>query len=389
MKARRFLPSRRSPCLLGHGSRSVRVARRRPNFGGYLRRSLGALVAACVATALPIHVAANELIVFPRVEVLHTQGRADDPETTEGTAAASIFYAGDWRQLRALVEFNLQYDYSNTEIVREKEFERAQLGWRFDPANTVWVGRYHTPLGYWNTAHHHGAHLQTSISRPRIHEFEDDGGILPVHFFGLLLQGIQSNHEGALSYDVGAASGPTLSEGALEPVEVLAPQRWGKPSFVGRLSWRPDAVGESEVGAFAAQTRIPVLDPIADEVRQTIGGAFANFDFTPWRVVAELFWVRDAFRSTGKASDFAVAMIEGEYRVSHMWVLFARHEALGAGARDAYLDRFPDYPKARTVGGVRWDITHHQALTFEVARHARRDGVVYTQTALQWSTAFP
>jgi hypothetical protein len=355
-----------------------------------LRRSLGGLlVAACIAAALPTHTAANEFLVFPRLEVLHTQPHAEQAESTEGTAAASIFYAGDWRQLRALVEFNLEYEYSRTDIAREKEFERAQLGWQFDPGNTLWIGRYHTPLGYWNTAHHHGAHLQTSISRPRIHEFEDEGGILPVHFFGLLLQGIQSNHEGALSYDVGAASGPTLSDGALEPVEVLAPQRWGKPSFVGRLSWRPDAVGESEVGAFAAHTRIPVLDPIADEVGQTIAGAFANFDLGRWRVVGELFWVRDSFRSTGNASRFVVGMIEAEYRASDMWVLFARHEALGAGARDAYLDRFPDYPKARTVGGVRFDITHHQALTFEVARHERRDGVIYTETALQWSTVFP
>src|SRR6267142_225943 len=102
--------------------------------------------------------------------------------------------------------------------------------------------------------------------RPRIHEFEDEGGILPVHFFGLLLSGIQSSRDGTLSYDVGAASGPTLTDGVLEPVKFLAPPRFGKPSFVGRIAWRPDVGAESEFGVFGAHSRIPVVDAPTDEI---------------------------------------------------------------------------------------------------------------------------
>jgi hypothetical protein len=29
-----------------------------------------------------------------------------------------------------------------------------------------WAGRFHSPYGYWNTAFHHGAQLQTSLLRP-------------------------------------------------------------------------------------------------------------------------------------------------------------------------------------------------------------------------------
>jgi len=354
------------------------------------RRFLAFLaVAAGLAGGLPTPATAHELLVFPRAEVLHTDARAGEPESNEWKVGASVFYTSDWRQLRALVELSLVYTHAPDDIEREKEFERAQLGWQFDPNNTVWVGRYHTPIGYWNTAHHHGAHLQTSISRPRIHEFEDEGGILPVHFFGLLLSGIQSSRDGALSYDVGAASGPTLTDGALEPVKVLAPQRFGKASFVGRLAWRPDVGAESEFGGFGAHSRIPVADVPADEIGQTIGGGYVNLDLSPWRLVGEAFWVRNAFRSTGQASSFVAGLVEVEFRASSSWVLFARHEAIGARWRDAYLDRFPDFPKARTVAGVRYDITHHQAVTFEVANHKRRDDVRYLQTALQWSTALP
>jgi len=44
------------------------------------------------------------------------------------------------------------------------------------------VVRYHTPVGYWNTAFHHGAWLQTTISRPDMVRF--GGTFIPVHFVG-------------------------------------------------------------------------------------------------------------------------------------------------------------------------------------------------------------
>ena len=46
------------------------------------------------------------------------------------------------------------------------------------------AGRTHTGFGYWNNAYHHGRWLQPTIARPRWVAFEDDGGILPVHWVG-------------------------------------------------------------------------------------------------------------------------------------------------------------------------------------------------------------
>ena len=44
---------------------------------------------------------------------------------------------------------------------------------RFDHSDQlkVSVGRYHTPINYWNTAFHHGQWLQTSIARPEMVQF--------------------------------------------------------------------------------------------------------------------------------------------------------------------------------------------------------------------------
>lgn len=356
-----------------------------------LVRKLGpaAALAVCLACVAPASVRAQDLLLFPRALVEHTGAHAGQADATEWLAATSVFYSTHWRQLRGLAELNLVYSLVDGQSKRESEFERAQIGWQFDPSDTVWIGRYHTPIGYWNTAHHHGAQLQTSITRPRIVEFEDDGGVLPMHYFGLLLQGIRAYGEGSITYDLGAASGPTLRSDGLEPVKVVAHPHVGKPSFVGRLAWRPDAVAETDVGAFAADSRIPVDIAPADEIEQVAVGSYASLDLSPWRLLGVVHWVRNASRNTGSASRFVATTVQAEYRTAPAWVLFTRHEATASGAKDPYLARFPDFPKARTVAGVRFEVTRRQALTFEIASHKRRDSVTYLQSALQWSAVAP
>ena len=62
----------------------------------------------------------------------------------------------------------------------EFEVERLIVRYDFSDYAKLSVGRYHTQLGYWNTAFHHGAWLQTTVSRPQAVKF--GGTVLPVHF---------------------------------------------------------------------------------------------------------------------------------------------------------------------------------------------------------------
>ena len=88
--------------------------------------------------------------------------------------------------VRALVELVVERDADGQIGV---DLERVQAGYAFGDALTMWAGRYHTPYGYWNTAFHHGAQIQTSILRPKFIDFEDKGGILPSHTVGLWATG--------------------------------------------------------------------------------------------------------------------------------------------------------------------------------------------------------
>jgi hypothetical protein len=61
------------------------------------------------------------------------------------------------------------------------DIERYQLTYKANPYFSASVGRFHTSIGYYNTAYHHGTWFSTAEGRPIMYLFEDSGGILPVH----------------------------------------------------------------------------------------------------------------------------------------------------------------------------------------------------------------
>src|SRR6266566_1949968 len=61
---------------------------------------------------------------------------------------------------RALFELNFEVGSDGSVGV---DLERAQLGYQFADSATVWLGRFHTPYGYYNTAFHHGQQIATSL----------------------------------------------------------------------------------------------------------------------------------------------------------------------------------------------------------------------------------
>lgn len=69
------------------------------------------------------------------------------------------------------------------------DVERVLIKYVVSDYLNVVVGKHHTPIGYWNTAYHHGSLLQPTARRPLLFRFEDEGGLLPIHTTGILFQG--------------------------------------------------------------------------------------------------------------------------------------------------------------------------------------------------------
>ena len=85
------------------------------------------------------------------------------------------------------------------------DVERSIIRYDYNDFFKLSFGRYHTPIGYWNTAFHHGAWLQTTIARPDFVKF--GGTFIPVHFLGFLAEGNIPSGGAGLSYNVGVGNG--------------------------------------------------------------------------------------------------------------------------------------------------------------------------------------
>ncbi len=109
--------------------------------------------------------------------------------------------------VKSLIELVFEVD-AHGEVVTD--FERAQVGYTFNDQITLWGGRFHTPYGYWNTAFHNGAQIQTSVLRPRFLAFGDKGGVLPSHMVGLWATGKIGADKGKITYDAFAGNGPKI-----------------------------------------------------------------------------------------------------------------------------------------------------------------------------------
>jgi hypothetical protein len=76
--------------------------------------------------------------------------------------------------------------------------ERILLKYDSDDHLKMSFGRYHTGIGYYNTAFHSGAWLQTTADRPLIMEFAHDGGLLPTQAIGVSITGSVSSGKAGL-----------------------------------------------------------------------------------------------------------------------------------------------------------------------------------------------
>lgn len=81
------------------------------------------------------------------------------------------------------------------------DLERALIKYEVNTYMNFIIGKHHTPIGYWNTAYHHGTLLQPTTRRPLAFLFEDEGGILPIHTTGIMVSGDHISSLG-LGYDV-------------------------------------------------------------------------------------------------------------------------------------------------------------------------------------------
>ena len=128
------------------------------------------------------------------------------------------------------------------------DIERYLLQYSYNDYFNLSAGRGHTAIGYYNTEYHHSSWLQTATGRPFLFDFEDHGGILPIHLVGATASGQVPSGSLGLHYVAeignGRASRTPLTE---EPVQNDVDDQNHKAfNFAGFV--RPEAVRGLQTG---------------------------------------------------------------------------------------------------------------------------------------------
>jgi hypothetical protein len=128
------------------------------------------------------------------------------------------------------------------------DVERYLIEYSYSDYFKLAAGRWHTAIGYYNTAYHHSTWFQTTTGRPFLFNFEDRGGILPIHSVGVSASGLIPSGPLGLHYVAevgnGRASRTPLTE---EPVQNVVDDQNHKAYNLAVFA-RPEKVRGLQVG---------------------------------------------------------------------------------------------------------------------------------------------
>ncbi len=327
----------------------------------------------------------GEFIPFPQVTLHFHNQDAGAAQQHGSESLVDFFYTakyGDWRLLGEAVVGD-----------DEREIERLALG-RVTPAgNQIWLGRYHTALGHWNHKFHHGMYLQTTIHRPSIIEWEDDGGVIPAHATGISLGGEHEVNDRIVHYALEFGLGPALGgDGQLVPFNLLdMSEGEHKLAVTAKLvSYSADDPFDDS-GLFAGLITIPSVAADIREVQQMVLGAYSNYTVDKLIWHASLFYVGNTLNLAGnpdKEESFVYAYIQPEYNFDITWTYYGRWEKAFNAKDDLYLQQIPSFVTERALIGTRYQMESSQALKFELA-NMEQYGQRFFSIEVQWSAAMP
>ncbi len=147
--------------------------------------------------------------------------------------------------------------------------DRVLLKYDYSDHLKLSFGRYHTNIGYYNTAFHSGKWLQTTADRPLVMEFADQGGLLPTQAVGISATGLIPSGRLGLNYVFEYGSSDTIRSD-LNNSGVLDDENNGNHIVLGWFA-RPHDFPGLQIGASFYHDKLSDLATLsADRLGQTI-----------------------------------------------------------------------------------------------------------------------
>jgi hypothetical protein len=240
------------------------------------------------------------------------------------------------------------------------EVERLIVKYEFSDLLKLSAGRYHTPIGYWNSAFHHGAWLQTTTTRPEVFRFGSQ--IVPIHFVGVLAEGNWPENRLGLSYMAGFGNGRHANIArAGDAGDINGDKAWmvqfraAPENFFGL---------EAGIGFYTDEVQ-PDGEPPVDE--STFSAFIAWSQESPEIIIEYLHSEHELVSDGSVSGDVDAWYAQFAYRLKgewSNWKPYTRFEQTEVDDSDPLLGALGlDYDAA--VFGVRWDFNPYAALKAE------------------------
>ena len=275
--------------------------------------------------------------------------------------------------------FELRTDGANV-----LDVERVLLKYEANDKFNVSIGRGHTAMGYWNQTFHHGKWFQTTTDRPAIYRFEDDAGILPVHFVGLEFSGTLDMPGGTLSYVSNIANG----RGKIADEVKLVEDNNDSKMAGGMLTYKPAAVEGLGFGVNYISDIIPERPGTTNrgaEIDENLSGAHIFYLKDPFEVILEGQMINHFNHATGMRDETVGGYGQLAYKMGK-YKPYLRFDWLNISDRDPFFQGLVEDETSHTLG-LRYDLTTFNALKLEY-RRLDKDNSQSSEATIQSSFAF-
>lgn len=273
-------------------------------------------------------------------------------------------------------------------VGRKNEFgvdvERMLLQYSYNDNFNLEVGRFHTAIGYYNTAYHHSTWLQTTTGRPLLFQFEDQGGILPIHTVGVSASGLIPSGKLGLHYVAEVGNGrESRSPLTEEPVQNVVDELNHK-AFNLALFARPEAVRGLQAGfSIYRDLLVPNTQPFA--INETILAAHAVYIRPNFEWLNEVMLVRHSPQGLSYAYN-----TPGFYtQISRRWGAYRpyfRYQYVNASNREPI---FGDISRRQgPSAGIRYDASEFVALKLQYDFTSIRNQQAVSALAMQLGFTF-
>jgi hypothetical protein len=247
------------------------------------------------------------------------------------------------------------------------EVERSFIRYDYNDYFKISFGRFHTPIGYWNTAFHHGAWLQTTISRPELFRF--GGTFIPVHFVGFLAEGNIPSGGAGLSYNAGVGNG----RGSIISRPGDAGDNNNNRAWVANLYSRPVKLYGLQMGVSLYRDKItlPNTLPTGNNFREWISSAHVVWTKETPELLAEFANVNHRNILTNFVTNSQAFYVQVGYRLPWLEGAFKPYYRFEHTHTPLSEQVFTNQDLVGSILGLRYDIINYAAFKVEYRNFKR------------------